>query len=81
MVTSYANRTTDRYSLRSFFAFDKLTHAIGMETATRLVFAYEARAIMVAVRVSTAIGNEDAFIPEHVGIRYDLTSHSLETGE
>jgi hypothetical protein len=81
IARSYANRTTDRYSLRSFFAFDKLTHTIGMETATRLVFGYEARAIMEAVRVSTAIGNEDPFIPEHVGIRYDLTSRSLETGE
>jgi hypothetical protein len=52
-----------------------------METATRLVFGHEARAIMEAVRISTAIGTENADNPEHVGIRYDLTSIALEKGE
>jgi MoxR-like ATPase len=81
IARSYANRTNDRYSLRSFFAFDKLSNKIGMETATRLVFGGEARAIMEAVRVATALGNEDATNPENVGIRFDLSSAHLEKGE
>lgn len=80
IAQSYANRTTNRYSLRSFFAFDKLSNKVGHETATRLVFGNEARSIMEAVRIGTALGGAEAPTKEE-RVRYDLTSATLEKGE
>lgn len=53
VVESYSNRERDRYSLRSFFAFDKLRQTVGLETASRLVFGKrEAQAIIEALRIT-----------------------------
>jgi MoxR-like ATPase len=80
IAKSYANRTHDRYSLRSFFAFDKLTGKVGHETATRLIFGTEAKAILEAVRISTALGSAETAVGAGV-VRYDLTSTTTEMGE
>lgn len=53
-ASAYANRATNRYSLRSFFAFDRLNKTIGLEGAARLVFGQEATAIVEAMRVREA---------------------------
>lgn len=55
VATAYSNRETDRYSLRSFFAFDKLRNTLELDTAARLVFPDEARAITEALAVSARI--------------------------
>lgn len=68
VAAAYANRPTDRYSLRSFFAYDRLAkvatdgrnadgdpvHNFDRDTALRLVFGQEARAIGEALRVAEA---------------------------
>lgn len=54
----YANRATDRYSLRSFFAFDKLSQKVDVRTASRLVFGSEAQAISEAVTIARSVPNE-----------------------
>jgi DNA polymerase III delta prime subunit len=41
VARQYSNRSYDRYSLRSFFAFDKMSNKVGIETASRLVFGNE----------------------------------------
>lgn len=55
VATAYSNRDHDRYSLRSFFAFDKLRGKLGLDTAARLVFPDEARAITEAMAVAEAM--------------------------
>jgi len=80
IARSYANRTHDRYSLRSFFAYDKLSGKVGHETASRLIFGTESRAIMEAVKISTALGGAES--PVDAGImKYDMTSTKTEMGE
>lgn len=67
IATAYANRPTDRYSLRSFFAYDRLRSVVesgrnadgdpvemDRDTALRLVFGHEAQAIGEALRVAEA---------------------------
>ena len=57
VASAYSNRDQDRYSLRSFFAFDKLTHRVGVETAARLVFGEaEGRAIAEACEINHVLG-------------------------
>jgi MoxR-like ATPase len=61
IARQYSNRTDNRYSLRSFFAFDKLTKKLSLETSARLVFgADEARAISEALIIANTIGDEVA---------------------
>lgn len=55
VARSYANRPKDRFSLRSFFAFDELERKVGQRDAVRLVFGEEARAINSALDVARAI--------------------------
>lgn len=45
VARAYANRTEDRYSLRSFFAYTKLRENLDTDTALRLVFTDEWKAI------------------------------------
>lgn len=52
VAQGYANRTVDRYSLRSFFAYDKLAQTLDRDTALRLVFTDEARAIGHALNIA-----------------------------
>ena len=66
VATTYANRTKDRFSLRSFFAFDKLDHKVGTEAAVRLVFGEEASSIHHAIKVARAIGLEQNADPSIV---------------
>lgn len=58
VARTYANRERDRFSLRSFFAFDKLSRTLDQEAAVRLVFGSEAPAINHAIKLAVAIGNE-----------------------
>jgi hypothetical protein len=58
VARSYANRERDRFSLRSFFAFDKLSGRMDRQTAVRLVFGDEAPAIYTAITLSESIGKE-----------------------
>jgi MoxR-like ATPase len=81
IARSYANRTTDRYSLRSFFAYEKLSDSVGAETATRLIFGNESKAILEAVKLSQALGTETPMPSEQVGVRFDLSSVHTEMGE
>lgn len=57
VAQSYANRQTDRYSLRSFFAYTKLSETVPRQTALRLVFGDEWESIETAMNVSDALGN------------------------
>jgi hypothetical protein len=59
VAQTYANRSRDRYSLRSFFAYHKL-QASGMDndTALRLVFPDEWEAISLAVEMNAVIGRD-----------------------
>lgn len=56
----YANRSHDRFSLRSFFAFDKLAKKVDLLTASRLVFGDEATAISEAVALARVVVPETA---------------------
>lgn len=58
IAKTYANRTQNRYSLRSFFAFDHLSKSVELETAVRLVFGDESPAIVEAMKIAQAVGNE-----------------------
>jgi hypothetical protein len=80
IAKSYANRTHDRYSLRSFFAYDKLSGKVGHETASRLIFGAESRAIMEAVKISSALGGAEGTVDAGI-MKYDMTSTKLEMGE
>ena len=80
IAKSYSNRTHDRYSLRSFFAYDKLSGKVGHETASRLIFGAESRAIMEAVKISTALGGAEGTVDAGI-MKYDMTSAKLEMGE
>jgi MoxR-like ATPase len=55
IARTYANRATDRYSLRSFFAYDKLAQTIDQEQALRLVFPTEWKSIHNALEVAKAM--------------------------
>lgn len=66
VAQAYGSRKKDRYSLRSFFAFDQLRKKVDMETATRLVFGAEAEAIAEAVAITSVYGNETTVSPEDV---------------
>ena len=66
VATTYANRPKDRFSLRSFFAFDKLEQKIGTESAVRLVFGEEANSIHHAIKVARSIGAEQPDAPGDV---------------
>jgi MoxR-like ATPase len=57
---TYANRTKDRYSLRSFFAYEKLTQTLDQATALRLVFGDEWVAINEALSIACVLDSEDA---------------------
>lgn len=58
IARTYANRTKNRYSLRSFFAYDHLSKSVELETAVRLVFGDESPAIVEAMKIAKAVGNE-----------------------
>lgn len=51
----YANRSQDRYSLRSFFAYERLLEKVPQDTALRLVFPNEWEAISESLRVANAV--------------------------
>lgn len=72
IAQSYANRATDRYSLRSFFAYDKLAQSVDRSTALRLVFGSEGKAIDHALTVASMVPTEEvATEPDEI--------HVLET--
>jgi MoxR-like ATPase len=56
VARSYANRDHDRYSLRSFFAYERLLEKVPQETALRLVFPNEWQAINESLYVASAVG-------------------------
>jgi hypothetical protein len=58
VARAYANRERDRFSLRSFFAFDKLSGRMDRQAAVRLVFGDEAPAISTAIALSESMGKE-----------------------
>lgn len=58
IARTYANRTQNRYSLRSFFAYDHLSKSVELETAVRLVFGDESPAIIEAMKIAKAVNNE-----------------------
>ena len=60
VARAYANRERDRFSLRSFFAFDKLSGRMDRQAAVRLVFGDEAPAIATAITLSESMGRETA---------------------
>lgn len=55
---TYANRTKDRYSLRSFFAYQKLSETLDRATALRLVFGNEWKAINEALTIVHVLDDE-----------------------
>lgn len=55
VAKTYANRATDRYSLRSFFAYQKLSRTLEQEQALRLVFPTEWKSIHQALEVAKAM--------------------------
>jgi MoxR-like ATPase len=59
VARTYANRERDRFSLRSFFAYEKLSRVLDQEAAVRLVFGSEAQSINHAIKLAVAIGNEE----------------------
>ena len=62
IARQYSNRTDNRYSLRSFFAFDKLSKQLSLETSARLVFGKdEAKSISEALTIARVVGEEDAY--------------------
>lgn len=73
IAESYANRQKDRYSLRSFFAYDKLTQTVERSTALRLVFGAEGQAIDHALSIAEAIPAQDDAM-EVAYDTHDLTS-------
>lgn len=55
IARTYANRPTDRYSLRSFFAYNKLAKTLEPEQALRLVFPTEWKSIYQALEVANVM--------------------------
>lgn len=51
----YSDREADRYSLRSFFAFDRLRQTLPLGTACRLVFGDEGVSIEHAIAMSSVL--------------------------
>lgn len=62
VAKAYSSRHHDRFSLRSFFAYDKLRKTVDLETATRLVFGDEAKAIAEATIINSALGNSPTVV-------------------
>lgn len=58
VAQTYANRPRDRFSLRSFFAFASLRGRMDSDTALRLVFSDEWRAIHLALEMNKKAGLE-----------------------
>lgn len=58
VARTYANRTKDRYSLRSFFAYQQLLNRLDQKTALRLVFGDEANSIHEALSIVEVMGYE-----------------------
>lgn len=71
VAKSYAERKKNRYSLRSFFTFDKLAHSTDRKAALRLVFGAEADAIAEAMLVSDLGRASEA--AEKVSYTHDTT--------
>lgn len=78
VARTYANRPTDRYSLRSFFAFDKLARKVELSQATRLIFGDEAQAINEALAVAQSALTENATELSDVQVARDLSIGSEE---
>ena len=72
VAQTYANRERDRYSLRSFFAYDKISKTLDKETALRLVFGNEGKSIYNALMIAEAMPTEHQQDPDCVEI-VDLT--------
>lgn len=72
VAVAYANRQKDRYSLRSFFAYEKLTNSMDNETALRLVFGNEAPAIWQALQVAESL-SEGGVHPHEVKDDHKIT--------
>lgn len=66
VAQAYGNRKKDRYSLRSFFAYDQLRQKVDIETATRLVFGSEAKAIAEALAINSVYGFSTPTAPEEL---------------
>lgn len=64
VAKSYANRATDRYSLRSFFAYDELSRKLPRDTALRLVFPTEWQAISNAMTLAENLSLGDVVTRE-----------------
>lgn len=80
IAKSYAERTTNRYSLRSFFAYDKLAKSEGIDRkrALRLVFGDEATAINEALLVADMTEEVSAPSTKPV-VDVDTTTYTSET--
>lgn len=63
VAEAYANRSEDRYSLRSFFAFDKLSRSLDRDTALRLVFGSEWKSISVALQLEADVRRSSIHVP------------------
>lgn len=62
VARQYANRDRDRYSLRSFFAFDKMSKTVGLDTSARLIFGKnEGLAITQALAINATLTPEYPF--------------------
>lgn len=70
VATAYANRPRDRYSLRSFFAYEQMCQKLDSKTALRLVFGNEADAIHQAMQVATSLagGTPAEEVGEHAKV-------------
>lgn len=78
VARAYAERPKNRYSLRSFFAYDKLAATAGRSNALRLVFGQEAEAIAEALTVAElATATPVPADKPH----YEVTERGLENAE
>ena len=59
IAQAYANRAEDRYSLRSFFAYDKLRQTLDQSVALRLVFSDEWRGIQRSLALAAELNMND----------------------
>jgi Mg-chelatase subunit ChlI len=66
VAQTYANRAQDRYSLRSFFAYDNISQKLDKETALRLVFGSEGKSIHNALMIAESMPVEHQQDPDCV---------------
>jgi len=72
VASMYANRTRDRYSLRSFFAYNDLTGKLSVEEAATLVFGDEAFPIVEAAKIANALAESREHPTPEAGVFADI---------